>query len=82
MELYKEISVNILKNTDVEVIFKNLSIDAKEIVEMACYKSLSEIKQILADTSLSDNECFEKIEEIVCVFEALGSNGGSRHDFG
>ena len=25
---------------------------------------------------------YEKIEEIVCALESIGSNGGGRHDFG
>lgn len=62
--------------------FPNLRIDVKEIVELTCYKALTEIKRILEDSTLDDKECFEKIEEIVCIFESLGSNGGSRHDFG
>ena len=37
---------------------------------------------ILDDDSLDDATCFQKIEEIVCVFEEMGFNGGSRHDFG
>ena len=27
-------------------------------------------------------DVFEKIEEIVCLLEELGSSGGNRHDFG
>ena len=27
-------------------------------------------------------ECFIKIEEIIRLFESLGSDGGVRHDFG
>lgn len=57
-------------------------IHAEEIVEKKCYQALRAIRRILCDDSLSDRECFAKIEQIVCVFEALGSNGGARHDFG
>ena len=39
------------------------------------------IKEILEDDELEDEECFMKIEEIVCVFEDLGMGCGSRHDF-
>lgn len=52
--------------------------DAAEIVNTRCYTALAEIKRILDDGSLSDFEC---IERIVCVFEEMGSDGGSRHDF-
>lgn len=81
MELYKEILISALKDEDVTVVFPNLKIDGKEIVEMECYKALKEIKKVLENDSLEDKECFEKIEEIVCIFESLGSNGGGRHDF-
>ena len=46
------------------------------------HKTLTISKAVIHDDSLTDNECFMKIEEIICVFEALGSNGGTRHDFG
>lgn len=81
MNLYQEILREILENEKIEVTFPNLNITAKEIVEMKCYQALTEIKGILENGKLEDKECFEKIEEIVCVFERLGSNGGSRHDF-
>jgi len=55
---------------------------AKEIVESDSYKALEKIRAILADETLSDAECFRKIEAVVCVFEELGSDGGGRHDFG
>ena len=56
--------------------------DIGKILESECYKALLKIKQILDDDNLEDKECFDKIEEIVCVLESIGSNGGSRHDFG
>ncbi|MCI8704143.1 MAG: hypothetical protein HFE60_07645 [Anaerotignum sp.] len=48
---------------------------------MKCYQALEEIKGILESDGLEDKECFEKIEEIVCIYERLGSDGGNRHDF-
>ena len=42
---------------------------------------LTKIKEILEDRTLQDAECFSQIEEIIYVFENLGSNCGSRHDF-
>ena len=81
MDLYKEILINILKNEEVHVSFPDLRIDANQLVELTCYNTLMEIKRILNDTSLDDPSCFQKIEEIVLLFEKIGSNGGSRHDF-
>ena len=51
------------------------------IVEMQCYQALHQIREILDDDALEDKECFDRIERIVCLYEAMGSDGGSRHDF-
>ena len=83
MELYQEILCHVLANEKVQVSFPELiHTDVTKIVELECYKALAKIKAILEDDALTDSECFQQIEEIVCTFEELGSNGGSRHDFG
>ena len=82
MELYKEILAKMLANEETHIIFPNLAIDVAEAVEMESYKTLQKIKTIIEDDSLCDKECFMKIEEIVRLFEALGSDGRCRHDFG
>jgi hypothetical protein len=82
VELYKEILAHVLEKTSIQVVFSNLEIDAEKIVEQECYKALKKIKAIIEDDSLDDPECFQKIEEIVCTFEDLGSGGSLRHDFG
>lgn len=56
--------------------------DPALLIEAECYQALKKIKAIIEDDSLDDPECFEKIERIVCTLECLGSDGGSRHDFG
>ena len=43
-------------------------------------------REILLDTvyderRLSDADCFSRIEAIVKVYEAIGADGGARHDF-
>lgn len=82
MELYREILANMLASQEVQVTFPGLSLDATQIVEGVCYQTLLRIKAIIEDDSLEDSECFDKIEEIVCAFEEIGSSGGVRHDFG
>ena len=83
MELYQEILCHVLANEKVQVSFPELvNTDVTKIVELECYKALVKIKAIIEDDALADSECFQQIEEIVCAFEALGSGGGSRHDFG
>ena len=83
MELYQEILCHVLANEKVQVSFPNLiNTDVTKIVELECYKALRKIKAILENDTLTDSECFQQIEEIVCTFEELGSDGGSRHNFG
>lgn len=82
MDLYQEILTSILEKENIEITFPNLQMSAKEIIEMECYLALQKIKAIIEDDDLEDDECFIKIEEIVRLFEGLGSGGGNRHDFG
>jgi hypothetical protein len=82
VDLLQETLCHVLANEKVQVSFPGLTnTDVSKIVELECYKALQKIKAILEDDALEDNECFQKIEEIICAFEELGSNGGSRHDF-
>ena len=78
MELYKEIIAHVIHGQKIEVTFPNLQISAKEIVEMQCYQTLEKIQAIIQSEDLDDFAC---VEEIVRLFEALGSDGGNRHDF-
>lgn len=82
MELYQEILCAVLSKQEINVTFPDLKLSAKEIVETECYKALLKIKTIIEDDSMSDAECFARIEAVVSTFEQLGSNGGNRHDFG
>ena len=80
MELWEEMLYCTLNRKLKIRISKSLKLE--ELLEKECYKALKKIKEIIEDDSLSDKECFMQIEEIVCVFERLGSGGGNRHDFG
>lgn len=82
MKLYTEILAHYLSQENAQILFPDLQLNAKEIVEMQCFQALHKIKDILHDDTLEDDECFLKIEEIIYTFEELGSNGGNRHDFG
>ena len=44
-------------------------------------QALKDIREVLDNDSLEDPECFQRIERIVEIYEALGTDAGSRHDF-
>ena len=82
MQFIQEILIHVLEKQPLEVTFPALQPGALErIVESVCYQTLLQIQEIVHDESLSDTECFQRIEEIVCAYEAIGSSGGNRHDF-
>lgn len=82
MELYQEMLLKFLGGQKAEITFPQLNIEPEKILELQSYAALQKIKAIIEDDSQEDEECFMKIEQIVCLFEDLGSNGGTRHDFG
>lgn len=81
MKLFQDILKEILMEEEVQVVFPNLKMSPSELVEMRCYMALRKIKKILEDDTLDDKECFAKIEEIVYIFEVMGSDCGTRHEF-
>ena len=82
MKLDAEILAHLLSQENAQIVFPDLQLNAAEIIELQCYQTLCKIRQILQDESLDDQNCFERIEQIVCEFEAIGSSCGNRHDFG
>ena len=81
-ELYLEIFREVLSKQDIRVTFPTLEgVDLKRLTDSICYRALCRIRDYIRDDSLSDPECFQKIEQILVTLEALGSSGGSRHDF-
>lgn len=79
MHFFQEIVAHVLTKEEVSVSFPNLKFSVSELLEIECFDALKKIKAIIENDSLNDFEC---VEEIVCVFEKLGSGGGNRHDFG
>ncbi len=81
-EFLRHMFVRALITGEIQVRFDGVGVTVGEIIEGKCYQALQEIREILDDHTLSDENCFARIEQIICVFEKLGSDGGSRHDFG
>lgn len=82
MELYEEIIINALEKRQISLAALAQDSCMEKIVEGVCYRTLRRIKEIVEDDSLTDEACFWKIEEIVAALEQIGSDGGTRHDFG
>ena len=57
---------------------EDFEIDADDIAITVAIKILAEIQEIIKNDSYSD---FERIEEIVCVFEKYKIDFGNCHDF-
>jgi len=81
MELCEEMVLHELREQAIKLVLPNIRLDAVCLVEMRSYKTLEDIRRILDDETLDDPSCFMKIERIVQVYEAMGSDGGCRHDF-
>ena len=81
MELWKEMICALLLESEMEISFPQIQ-NVEALFSNACYRALAEIKQIIEDRSMNDENCFEAIEKIVRVYECMGSDGGTRHDFG
>lgn len=77
--LLRQIEKSILLDTVYDE--RRLSEDAMQaLLRERCVQALTAIRRVL-DTDTPDETCFQKIEEIVRVFEAIGADGGARHDF-
>ena len=80
MELWKELLISGLQNESHKLDCINDNV-LKQIVESECYKVLLLIKQTVDDETLSDNDCFIKIEQILRLLEQ-NKIFCDRHDFG
>ena len=80
MELIRELFIDFLKGGALEILISN-NPDFEHLAEKECIKTLDKIRQIIRDDSLDDEECFERIEKIVCLLESKGMDCGARHDF-
>lgn len=79
MELFEEILLHHLKKNQGA---QGFPADPQALVHDTAYQALSAIRLILERDDLEDPECFRRIEKIVRVFERIGSDCGTRHDFG
>jgi len=80
MELWQEILGALLASEAAEIRFPQIE-NVEKLFSDQCYLALCEIKMIIENRAYTDAECFMRIEEILRVFERMGSDSGGRHDF-
>ena len=54
--------------------------ELKSLLKDRSVRTLGKIRRIL-DEDTADEDCFSRIETIVKVYEAIGADGGARHNF-
>ena len=79
MDMIHEIAANMISRGEVQLV---LSPEVVTSAENRCMEILERIRDIIADDTLDDPECFHRIEQIVCELERNGISCGHRHDFG
>ena len=77
MELFEEILAHHLKKNE-----SGFPADPQALVHDTAYQALKAIRLILERDDLEDPEGFRRIEKIVRIFVRIGSDCGTRHDFG
>lgn len=79
MELFEEILLHHLKKNQGA---QGFPADPQALVHATAYQALNAIRLILERDDLEDPQCFWRIEKNVRIFERIGSDCGTRHDFG
>ncbi len=81
MEMNLRILAKLLIDNGAQVTISGGEEVLERLMRERCCQALGEIREVLDDCTLDDPSCFQRIEQIVEIYERLGSNGGSRHDF-
>lgn len=82
MELYEQILLKAFEREALDKLWPEMAKHAEAIVAQQCYQALEQIQAVITNDRLTDAECFMQIEQIIRIYEQLGSDGGDRHDFG
>lgn len=80
MDLFKSILLSALNESKINIEFSNSDIIEKSF-NNKCYNLLVKITEILKSESYTDDECYFKIEEIVCLFEDNKIDCGNSHNY-
>ena len=87
MEIVDELDLALLRQMERELLLETVyderrlsDAEIQTLLKERSVRSLAEIHRVL-DENTPDETCFEKIERVVKVYEAIGADGGARHDF-
>ena len=86
-EKLDELDIALLRQMERELLLETIyderrlsDAEIKTLLNERSVRALAEIRRIL-DEDTPDETCFEKIERVIKVYEAIGADGGARHDF-
>ena len=87
MERADELDIALLRQMERELLLETMYDDRrlsdaelKSLLKDRSVRTLGKIRRIL-DEDTADEDCFSRIEAIVKVYEAIGADGGARHNF-
>ena len=87
MERADELDIALLRQMERELLLETVyderrlsEAELKVLLKDRSVRTLGKIRRIL-DEDTADEDCFSRIEAIVKVYEAIGADGGARHDF-
>ena len=86
-EKLDELDIALLRQMERELLLETVyderrlsDAEMKTLLNERSVRALAEIRRVL-DEDTPDETCFEKIERVIKVYEAIGADGGARHDF-
>ena len=87
MERADELDIALLRQMERELLLETMYDDRrlsdaelKSLLKDRSVRTLGKIRRVL-DEDTADEDCFSRIEAIVKAYEAIGADGGVRHDF-
>lgn len=87
MERADELDIGLLRQMERELLLETVyderrlsEAELKALLKERSVRALGKIRRVL-DEDTADEDCFSKIEAIVKAYEAIGADGGVRHDF-
>ena len=86
-EKLDELDIALLRQMERELLLETVyderrlsDAELKSLLKERSVRALGKIRRVL-DEDTTDEDCFSRIEAIVKVYEAIGADGGARHDF-